>query len=228
MIWQQHEIEARDSSLTLGSREGRKLSPYRVVIGHQKALLKAQLQLAGEMRRAVSIHSVQAHGAVFDLLDELWKGHERKQVSRRERRRRRSADGTLEDNDAEKSNGNEENSRQKEEGMALPFPPRICMHSYSGPADPLKQFLRPAVPSDVYFSFSTVINFSSPSIDKVVEVIKLLPDDRILVESDLHCAGQQMDDLLQEVVRTICQLRGWRLDQGVKQLAENWKRFIFG
>jgi Tat protein secretion system quality control protein TatD with DNase activity len=102
------------------------------------------------------------------------------------------------------------------------------MHSYSGPAEPLKQFLRPTVPSDVYFSFSTVINFSKPSADRVVEVIKSLPDDRILVETDLHCAGQQMDDLLEAVVRTICQLRGWRLDEGIKQLADNYNRFVYG
>jgi Tat protein secretion system quality control protein TatD with DNase activity len=219
--WKQHEIEARDFSLTPGSREGRQLSSYRVVIGHQKALLKTQLQLAGRLHRAASVHSVQAHGAVFEVLSELWKGHERKQESRRQRRRRSAQDAHA---DQEQDHGVETDGDKK----ALPFPPRICMHSYSGPTEALKQFLRPAVPSDVYFSFSTVINFSNSPADKVVEVIKSLPDDRILVESDLHCAGQQMDDLLEAVVRTICQIRGWQLDEGIKQLADNYKRFVFG
>lgn len=233
MTWKRHEIEARDPAVTPGSREGRPLSPYRVMIGHQKALLKTQLQLAGELRRAVSVHSVQAHGAVLEVLGELWKGHERKQETRRQRRRH-SAERAHVDQDQDqdhvekKKEGNGTSIPEEDVKPALPFPTRICMHSYSGPAEPLKQFLRPTVPSDVYFSFSTVINFSKPSADRVVEVIKSLPDDRMLVETDLHCAGQQMDDLLEAVVRTICQLRGWRLDEGIKQLADNYKRFVYG
>jgi Tat protein secretion system quality control protein TatD with DNase activity len=240
--WEPQDIECRDPSLTPGSREGRTLSPYRVVMSHQKALLKAQLQLAGELRRPVSVHSVQAHGAVFEVLQELWRGHERKIASRRERRRRYSVEGAhqasdVDEEEAEQKRGNKERNDQLQEKKEeqektgkspLPFPPRICMHSYSGPAQPLTQFLRPTVPSDVYFSFSTVINFSGRSVDKVVEVIRCVPDDRILIESDLHTAGQQIDDLLEEVVRTVCKLRGWTLERGVKQLADNWKRFVFG
>ena len=75
------------------------------------------------------------------------------------------------------------------------------MHSYSGPVNPVKQFLHPSNPSDVYFSFSTVINFSGPSAQKVIDVIKALPDDRVLIESDLHTAGPPMDDLLEQVAR---------------------------
>lgn len=217
--WMQEELEARDGSLTPGSREGRKLSPYRVQPAHQQAIFKAQLRLAGELRRAVSVHSVQAHGAVFEVLQELWKGHER--PSRRQRKRRGSAAGAHELSDAE------EEKEHRTDGP-LPFPPRICMHSYSGPAEPIRQFLRPSVPSDVYFSFSSLINFTNPSSNRVVDVIKALPDDRILIESDLHCAGQQMDELLEQIARTICHLRGWDLHDGVKRLAENWKRFVFG
>ncbi|KAJ9199898.1 hypothetical protein DTO164E3_4355 [Paecilomyces variotii] len=237
--WVQEELEGRDASLTPGSREGRKLSPYRVQPTHQRAVFKAQLRLAGELRRAVSVHSVQAHGAVFEVLQELWKGHERKVPSRRERRRRGSAVGAHDLSDAEQETAHrtdvESSHSATQKPLAsttpsdpLPFPPRICMHSYSGPTEPIRQFLRPSVPSDVYFSFSSVINFTNPSADKVVEVIKALPDDRILIESDLHRAGQQMDELLEQIARTICQLRGWELHDGVRRLAENWKRFVFG
>jgi Tat protein secretion system quality control protein TatD with DNase activity len=102
------------------------------------------------------------------------------------------------------------------------------MHSYSGPVEQLRQFLNPANPSDVYFSFSTVINFAGPSSQRAREVIKALPEDRILIESDLHTAGPQMDDLLEEVARQVCELRGWSLEDGVRRLAENWTRFVFG
>jgi Tat protein secretion system quality control protein TatD with DNase activity len=80
----------------------------------------------------------------------------------------------------------------------------------------------------VYFSFSAVINFSGLSARKVSDVIKALPAERILIESDLHTAGPQMDQLLEEAARQICEARGWELREGVQQLADNWRRFVFG
>ncbi|KAL4887925.1 Metallo-dependent hydrolase [Aspergillus ambiguus] len=222
--WTKTDMEGRDASMTPGSREGRALTPHRVQLDHQKAVLKAQLSLAGELRRPVSVHSVQAHGAVFDTFKSLWSGHERKTSSRRERRRRYSATDAHTQSDAE----DQKQSPVRKDESPLPYPPRICMHSYSGPVEQLRQFLSPANPSDVYFSFSTVINFNGPSSQRVIEVIKALPDDRILIESDLHTAGQQMDDLLEEIARQVCELRGWSLDDGVRRLAENWNRFVFG
>ncbi|KAL4922720.1 hypothetical protein BDW62DRAFT_171632 [Aspergillus aurantiobrunneus] len=226
--WTQEEVEARDGRMTPGSREGRRLSPYQVRPEHQKALLEAQLRLAGDLQRPVSVHSVQAHGAVMDVFKSLWSGHERKVASRRERKRRLSHaeahvgsdadEETPQDNAQMGSNGDRE---------ALPFPPRICMHSYSGPVEALKQFLHPTNPSDVYFSFSSVINFGSQS-NRSLAVIKALPDDRVLVESDLHTAGQEMDDRLEEVTKQISAIRGWDLRQGAQQLADNWRCFVFG
>ncbi|KAL4871596.1 hypothetical protein BDV12DRAFT_183696 [Aspergillus spectabilis] len=241
--WTQQEIDDRDGQMTPGSREGRRLSPHQVRPEHQKAILEAQLRLAGELQRPVSVHSVQAHGAVMDVFKTLWLGHERKVASRRERKRRDSHSDAHVGSDAEDVGGGQDqpennkatsktsNSSSTSNGERgtdpSPFPPRICMHSYSGPAETLRQFLHPSNPSDVYFSFSSVINFSHHS-DKSVAVIKALPDDRVLVESDLHIAGQEMDDRLEEVARQICEIRGWSLRQGVKQLADNWWRFVFG
>ncbi|RDW93554.1 TatD family hydrolase [Aspergillus mulundensis] len=234
--WTAEEHEIRDGGMTPGSREGRRLSPHQVRLEHQKAILEAQLRLAGELQRPVSVHSVQAHGGVIEVFKALWKGHERKIASRRERKRRGShadahAGSDEEDGDiqtSKKSNGAGADAGEHEApAPGLPFPPRICMHSYSGPAETLKQFLHPSNPSDVYFSFSSVINFSHHS-DKSVAVIKALPDDRVLIESDLHIAGQQMDDRLEEVTRQICAIRGWNLRQGVQQLADNWRRFVYG
>lgn len=235
--WQAQEIEARNAELTPGSREGRKLSPYKVSIAHQRALFKAQLQLAGRLRRAVSVHSVQAHGLVFEVLQELWKGYERKKPESKRQRKTRDFERkneVFEAGDADDAEIDLDYKKEQQEGEGegeeshLPYPPRICMHSYSGPPEALVQFLRPSVPSDVYFSFSTVINFTGPTVDKVLAALQALPDDRILVESDLHCAGQQMDDLLEDAVRSICSTRGWSLEDGTRKLAENWKRFVFG
>ncbi|KIW16197.1 hypothetical protein PV08_06248 [Exophiala spinifera] len=207
-----------EEEYTPGSREGRPLSPYRVNLDHQKTILKAQFDLAAKMHRPVSVHSVQAHGLVFELMQSLWKGHEK--PSKRERKQQTAAAASTTRDDEETGNAITHPS--------LPYPPRICMHSYSGPPDALKQFLNRAVPADVYFSFSSVINFSNVSSTKVAKVIEEVPDDRILVESDLHCAGERMDALLGEIVEKICEIKGWSLEDGARRLKQNWIKFIFG
>lgn len=210
--------------LTPGTREGRPLSPFRVRMAHQKRILETQLRLAGEMNRAASVHSVGSHGAVLDVLTTLWKGWEKPVLSKRQKKK-----------EAENAHaaGEEERSddAQKKPDLPRPFPPRVCMHSYSGPPEQLSQFYQPSVPLDFYFSFSTYVNFEGKDqtqSKKVAEVIQAVPDDRILAESDLHCAGELMDDALEKAAKQICQIRGWTLEDGTKRLNDNWLKFIYG
>lgn len=228
--WTAQDLDDRNDQVTPGSREGRRLSPYKVKLDHQRTVLKAQLRLAGELARAVSVHSVQAHGAIFELFKELWTGHERVVISRREREKQQDAEGAVSADEDEDGEEEKADTTKPATGKQQPFPPRICLHSYSGPVEPLRQFLHRANPSDVYFSFSSVINFtgSSASSRRVSDVIKALPEDRVLVESDLHTAGPQMDELLEQAASQICEIRGWELRRGVQQLADNWRRFVFG
>jgi Tat protein secretion system quality control protein TatD with DNase activity len=102
------------------------------------------------------------------------------------------------------------------------------MHSYSGPPDPLRQFLHSSVPAEIYFSFSDLINFSSNSSAKAIDVIKAVPGSRILIESDFHSAGERMDDLLLGIVQRVCEIKGWSQKDGAEQLRKNWERFVFG
>ncbi|KAL8700908.1 MAG: hypothetical protein Q9224_000746 [Gallowayella concinna] len=223
MQWISEDEEKRDESLTPGGREGRSLSPYRVQIDHQRKILKAQLNLAGDMDRAVSVHGVAAHGIVFDTLKETWKGHEKVLIGKRRSRRRSNVAGAR-GNEATPGTGIE--TQCKPMGPK-PYPPRICLHSYSGPPDTLKQYLDPCIPASIYFSFSRLVNFSNGG-EKALAVIKAVPDDKLLIESDLHSAGDRMDQLLEDMVRSVCEIKKWSLVEGVIQLADNWKQFISG
>lgn len=220
--WFPEQADTRDESLTPGGREGRKLSPYRVSLDHQRKVLTAQLRLAGEMQRSVSVHGVAAHGVVYETVAATWKGHEKRVPSKKDRRKAEAAANA----DPEPT---ETEDAASQSAGPQPYPPRICLHSYSGPAETVKQYIASSVPCEVFFSFSTTINAWSDNGDgKVEAALRMVPDDRVLVESDLHTAGDRMESYLEGGVRKICEVRGWELEEGVKQLCRNWMRFVFG
>lgn len=227
--WSDAEHSTRDSTLTPGGREGRQLSPYRVNMEHQIRILKAQLAMAGELGRACSVHGVQAHGVLFEALKSLWKGHEKRVVSKREQKM--LAKGVNEDFSSSEGEGGQD-GRKKTAAAAepKPFPPRICLHSFSGPLQVMKQYTEDKkIPAKIFFSFSVCINFSTPSgEDKTPQIIRECPDNRILVESDLHTAGKSMDRMLVDMYRKICEIKGWELREGVERIRKNYEEFIFG
>ncbi|KAJ4353585.1 Cut9-interacting protein scn1 [Didymosphaeria variabile] len=212
-----------ENDLTPGGREGRRLTPFRCAPAHQKEIFKRQLMLASEMNRAVSVHGVQAHGLVFDTIKELWKDHQLPVLSKREKKKRGKDDPSVEAQLA---------SSQTGDGKAKPYPPRVCLHSYSGSADAFKQYLNPAIPVAFFASFSTAINLGDAVGEETpqsfVDMISTVPDDMVLVESDLHTAGNEMDRRLEDIVRRICKIKGWGLEEGAERLGKNWRRFVFG
>lgn len=213
--WDPALAAARDDTLTPGGREGRLLSSHRVRIEHQKAVLLAQLHLAGETGRPVSVHGVKAHGVLFDTISSCWKGHEKHVPSRREQRM--VAPGAEDDSDEEPEVGGK------------PYPPRVCLHSYSGPVDTLRWWFNPSIPAKIYVSLSTAININASSRrDDFRDVVSAIPADRILVESDLHVAGEHMDAALEDMYRRVCDVKGWALEEGVLKIAGNWEDFVFG
>lgn len=54
---------------------GPRLSPFHVPLEHQLAILEAQVGLAIEQRRNISMHSVKAQQASSDLLKRLAERH---------------------------------------------------------------------------------------------------------------------------------------------------------
>jgi Tat protein secretion system quality control protein TatD with DNase activity len=228
--WTESREASRDTTLTPGGREGRLLSPHHVLMAHQIAVLKAQLALAGELGRPVSVHGVQAHGVLHDALASTWKGYELEVIGRR--KRRMVAEGAEDFSSASEDEDDEDappSSKKRPKGPGQPFPPRVCLHSFSGSAQVLRQYMNPAVPAKMFVSFSSVVNFSTPSGSaKSEEVIRAAPDDRILVESDLHIAGEEMDTLLEEMYRKVCEIKGWEIKYGVERIGKNFRDFVFG
>lgn len=230
--------------------ESRRLSPHRVSMTHQKIIFVAQLKLAGELERAVSVHGVQCHGALFDTFRDLWKGHELVVESKKEmkRRRRKGEDGheylpdfaAIED-DSSEDDENYSWLATRKPNVPLPtpgpkpFPPRVCLHSFSAPLQTLQQYLNQPTPklqypSQVYFSFSTTVNARSERghMSKIMDTIKGVPNDRVLVESDLHTAGEDMDKALEGAVRLIAEVRGLEISDCASKLGANWREFAFG
>ncbi|KAF1940570.1 Metallo-dependent hydrolase [Clathrospora elynae] len=219
----------RDSNLTPGGREGRRLTPFRCSPSHQKKIFRLQLQLAGEMGRAVSVHGVQAHGLVLETMAELWEGCEKEVLSKRERKKRGqdhpAAEAALEADE-------DTRSENKEVDKSTPYPPRICLHSYSGNVSNFKQYLNPAIPARIFASFSTAINLGDAMDEETPasfeKMIKTVPDHMVLVESDLHTAGEEIDRRLEDIICRICKIKGWSLNDGVERLGKNWRAFAFG
>lgn len=182
------------------------LSPHRTIQEHQLRIFTDQCKLAGEFGRVVSVHGVQCHGLVLTALQSLWKGHEKK---------------------SQKSAKRQQKGTDKSIEISLPnFPPRICLHSASLPIETLKQYLLKSIPSVVYFSFSTVINGRYGQ--KLMDLIRAVPDDRILIESDWHCEGDIRRNQLHDIARVIIHAKDWSIEQGVEILEHNFQKFIYG
>ncbi|KAG5952857.1 hypothetical protein E4U53_007726 [Claviceps sorghi] len=218
--WDPLLASSRDGALTPGGRERRRLSPYKVQMRHQQMILRAQLRLAGEAGRPVSLHGVQAHGVLYDTVSSCWKGHEKHVPSRREKRNvAAGAEADHDDPDAD----------QRAHVGGKPYPPRICLHSYSGSVEGLKQWLRPDIPAKMFFSFSTAVNLGTEATRaRFQDVIRAVPGDKLLVESDLHVAGEDMDAALEDMYRKVCRAKGWSLEEGVRTIGDNFERFILG
>src|SRR5277367_6526268 len=174
------------------------LSPYRTTPDHQLRIFIDQCELAAELRRSISVHGVQCHGLLFTTLQSLWKPHERTKSSK-------SPAATT---------------------APAAYPPRICIHSASLPIDTLKQYLHPSVPAKVYFSFSTAINARYG--EKLIALIAAVPANKILIESDWHSEGTIRRSQLVDIARLVIHVKQWTAEQGVKQLEQNFRDFVYG
>lgn len=182
-----------------------RLSKTQTKMSHQTTILREQLDLAIKLNRSVSMHCVQCHGTMLEVL------------------------------------------------KAFPLyqrPPRICMHSFSGSVNSLEGFIKQINHIDVYFSFSILVNAKEEDLEilrgqkselevkaplrprrkgrgTLTELIKTVPDDRLLIESDYHDLDgldQHVEDML--VLYSIA--KGWSIEETTDVLQRNWEAFAGG
>jgi Tat protein secretion system quality control protein TatD with DNase activity len=109
--------------------------------------------------------------------------------------------------------------------IAIPFCNLISvLHSFSGSSDLLVQLIKlKGLGARLYFSFSSLVNLrlSKKKLDSQLEAV---PCNRILIESDVHCATQ-VDSAMLKVFQVVCEVKQWSEEQGIEQLRENTLEF---
>ncbi|CAG8478002.1 8967_t:CDS:2 [Ambispora gerdemannii] len=123
------------------------------------------------------------------------------------------------------------------------LPPRICLHSYGGSADTIKSLTkkpskrqlkkkntiadnnpisRSIDECEVYVSFSSVIN---ERYERLGELIRAVPDDRLLIESDLN-SPIGIEDHLKRIIEIVSEAKGWQFQETVNITKSNFLRFM--
>ncbi|KAF1804940.1 hypothetical protein V8B55DRAFT_1495824 [Mucor lusitanicus] len=115
-------------------------------------------------------------------------------------------------------------ARQLKKLKVVPNTLRMCLHSYGGAPATITQFLE-LKGFDMYVSFSVAINARLAPAKKLMELIKTVPEDRLLIESDLN-TPLGIDECMVEMTKIVAEARGWTIKQVVETTSRNWKRFV--
>ncbi len=102
------------------------------------------------------------------------------------------------------------------------LPPNIYFHSFGGPIDCAKSYYKlKTFGNRFYFGFSAVINNRSP---KTKSVIASIPDDKLLLESDLECLDNY-NEYMMDMVQLIAEAKNWEIEETIEKTHNNAKRF---
>ncbi|KAJ3123008.1 hypothetical protein HK100_011749 [Physocladia obscura] len=189
-------------------------SDIKYEMNKQLAVYTAQLNLAAELSRPVSIHAVSCFGKLESIFQNLLQDVP-KDLSRRQK------DKLKKDNEPVPTLA---------ELAAHPalrkWPPAIMLHSYSGSSESIQRILRypSVVASRFYFSFSYFVNSRIP-FDRLKEKICLIPDDQILIESD-HVDATRVDRACLRALDLVARAKGWSLEETALKTGANALRFI--
>ena len=103
-------------------------------------------------------------------------------------------------------------------------PVRLCLHSFVGSPGSIPQFLKLNKGFTLYVSFSVAI-CSRLEKKKLFELINAIPEDRLLIESDLNTPVGQ-DDAMEEIAKLIAEARQWSTEETIEKTHKNWHEFV--
>ncbi len=152
------------------------------------------MDLARELNRPVSMHCVRAFGKAMEIFQQMSGSHKQK--------RKKNINNNCK--------ATQENRPDLEVGS---LPPAIILHSYGGTAGMMDSLLKidrakRGVSERFFFSFSKLVNMRSP---KTLDVIKCVPPDRLLIESDEH-SPLSLKQGLEDTCELVAQARGWNVE----------------
>lgn len=103
----------------------------------------------------------------------------------------------------------------------------VYFHSFGGKEGMLDSLLKmkpggPASGGDIYFGFSAAVNLRSP---KTRAVMAAVPDERILLESDLEGPSADVQADLAQMLGVIAEAKGWSEEEAARVTTANARRF---
>lgn len=101
---------------------------------------------------------------------------------------------------------------------------RVCLHSFGGSPATVTQFIE-LKGFEIYVSFSVAINAQHLPPHKMQALIRSVPEDRLLIESDLN-TPKGIDVCMVDIVKIVSEARNWTIAQTVEKTRQNWKRFV--
>ena len=208
----------------------------------QLEVFEAQLDLAAELKRPVSVHGVRCPAKLFQVFQERAKGlsvglssKERRKKYKEERLGGVEAGGGGGGDDHHHAALSSRNSARSDIEPSLEntaalnkWPPAIMLHSFSGSPDLIKSLLK--LPSSVsrrfYFSFSRAVNCRTACDEhKTLERIACVPDDRVLIESDLHDM-KHIDAACLSACEMVARAKGWASCEAARLTGQNARSFL--
>ena len=113
--------------------------------------------------------------------------------------------------------------------LKVAWPERMLLHAYSGSAEQVKGFLA----HPVWFSFGGAV-IRQANLEKLQAAVRVVPDERILLETDAPYQHPEGKDKEQEpagllrIAERVAELRGVAVDALRRQTEENMERFVTG